>query len=84
MKTVEIFLLACLKDFKHRVEISNIKSKFEADIFYKLILKYQQIFELQQEFNEIFGAQVTALTCCLATMTTFQVKMRQWLRMELL
>lgn len=73
MKTFETFFLVCLKDFKHRLTVSMEIADFDRKAFHKLIKRYQNIFELNQEFNRLFGAQVTLMTCCVAIMTTFQV-----------
>lgn len=73
MKTFEVFFFICLKDFKCRLRCDIIKTDFNANTIQDLMTRYQEIYDLNQEFNDIFGSQVTAMTCCFAIKSTSQV-----------
>lgn len=74
MKNFEMFFVALLDDFREDLKLFLQKSRFERRIFKNLLSKYQKIYELNHEFNEVFGAQVTAQTCCLSMLMTLEVR----------
>lgn len=84
MKTIEIFFLMCLKDIKDHLKNSISINSFDSESVSELITKYQEIFEMNKIFNDIFGMQVTLVTCCIASMTTCQVKQNHLFKFEYL
>lgn len=69
MKSFEIFFQVFMKDFKYRLSESMLTD----EKVQKLIKRYQEICALNQDFNKIFGAQITSMTCCFALKLSSQV-----------
>lgn len=73
LKAFELLFFVCLKDFKHALRTYLNKSTFDFKSYHDLMTKHQKMFELCESFNKVFGLQVTMATCCVTTMTVFQV-----------
>lgn len=73
IKTFEIYFIICLKDFKHRLS-ANMRNN-DLKIYLELISQYQKIFDISREFNNVFGTQVTSMSCCVTILTIFQVSL---------
>ena len=73
LKTMEIFFLMTLRNFKRQMKMLTNNINFDCEAFNLLTMKYHNMFELNQEFNAVFGNQITVITCCVTTMATFQV-----------
>lgn len=64
IKIFEYFFVNLLQSFKK--DIDEVSSN-------ELMINFKIISDLSQEFNDIFGFQLTAVTCCNAVMTTVDV-----------
>lgn len=74
MKTFEMFVQICLKDFENQIMLAMDRdSRFDFKTYRQLLLKHKKIFELSREFNNVFGMQVTTMSCCVAILLSFQV-----------
>lgn len=73
LKGYEIFLATLLSDFRVSLQLTLSQSKFDHKNYQLLVGKYFVIYELNEKFHQIFGAQVTATTLCVTIMTTLQV-----------
>lgn len=72
VRNFEALVAALLKDFEIKLNrTSTMKSS--DDSFGKLLQEYQDIYNLSNEFNRLFGAQLTMLFCSSTLLFTFQV-----------
>lgn len=67
------YFLKLLEDFKHELQRFLEKKFFDSQMCRNLMIKHQQIYDLNQDFNKIFGVQLTMLTCGFAFMLTMHV-----------
>lgn len=70
LKNFETFFLFLLKNLTS--EMKNTLA--DSGLVEELIVKYQSIYRLNNDFNEIFGRQITILTCYLEIAVTIQVR----------
>lgn len=73
LKAFEIFFATLMSNFRCSLEISRRKVNFEIEDYQNLKIKYNEIYELNKMFHNVFGAQITAITICIITMTTLHV-----------
>lgn len=62
MKNVEIFLTVLLKDLKHDLKVFCTNPNYDDQAYQRMLLKYQKIHDLTEEFNKAFGVQMTVTT----------------------
>lgn len=73
VKCFEIFLISLLKQFHEDLE--QISSKcFEVQIYVEFSKKYREIEKVSKSFNEVFGAQLSLVTSCVAIATLLDVR----------
>lgn len=71
MKTIEYLFEILIYDFIKCLQDAQRPSSSEKKE--SLLINYQRIYDLSNEFNKTFGIQVTLMTCCITVMTTIQV-----------
>lgn len=77
VKSIEYFFVASLKSFSEEIK-EHLSNPNAVDIDSDhLIKQYQSIFKLNQEFNDLFGLQMTTATCCIAVMMTIDVSWKR-------
>lgn len=64
------FIVSSLKEFKHDLKSCQ---NFDIKNCLQLSKKYQNIYELMEQFNDCFGRQLTVVTCFLVAMLVFCV-----------
>lgn len=72
MKMFEIYFHTILKDLNHCLKIAI--NQFEYKRYLELMSRYQECYYLSREYNKVFGFQVTAMSSCVAILSSFQVK----------
>lgn len=71
VKSFECLFVALLRNFK--MDIDDALSKPNIADRVQLMRHYKEISRLNQEFLNLFGPQLAAVTCCSAVMTTVDV-----------
>lgn len=74
IKMSEMFFLICFKDFRENLKLLLGRDSHSASECRQLILQYDRIFRINQNFNKIFGLSLSLITSCLAIGITTQVK----------
>lgn len=75
VRNFEALVVTLLKDFELKL---NHNSMMKSSDCCKLLQEYQNIFSLSDEFNKLFGAQLTMLFCSVTLLFTFQVITKNW------
>lgn len=61
MKIFETFFTFLLKDFVNDLKMLQNRAIIDINEYETIVMKYQNIFNLNQEFNEAFGKQITTV-----------------------
>lgn len=61
MKIFENFFTFLLKDIANDLKMFQSQAIFDTNEYEAIVMKYQNIFNLNQEFNEDFGKQITTI-----------------------
>lgn len=72
-KHLGMLLTTLLKGFRKDFKKLRNRTNFDENANDKLMRDYQNIYDLNQEFNKVFGFQLTMLTCCLTLIIILQV-----------
>lgn len=81
VKSFEFFFSALLRNFRMEVEETLLSKSNMTDIV-QLMRHYNEIYKLNQEFINLFGIQLTAVTCCSSIMTTVDVSVIAILKID--
>lgn len=73
VKSFEIFFIILLRDFQSEFENGFKTLALDLQTYQRLLNKYQEIYEVNRDFLEVFGTQLTLMTCCVTGITTLQV-----------
>lgn len=79
VKNVESFIIASLKEFQEDLNeiLLNPKSKWTTEDAVRLSRRYQEIFNIAEQFNECVGSQITLMTCYFVLMLVLDVSHSQ-------
>lgn len=72
-KNFELFLLAALEKIGSDLKNTNFEAKTEKRRLQKLVENYKTVCGLCERFNEVFGVQLTSMTCFQSLVLTFRV-----------
>lgn len=73
VKCFEIFLIVLLIDFRKDLEKSLEVAALDFETHQRLMIKYQKIYNLNRDFLQAFGMQLTLTTCCVTTLMLLTV-----------
>lgn len=73
MKFFEAFFLHLLKDFGNQLRSFQKGCREKDESYRTLLIKYDEIYNLSKDFNDIFGAQMSTTTACDVTLLILQV-----------
>lgn len=72
-KSLERFFVILLKEFKNELRKALELPTVDLAAHRRLTEKYQNIYNLNRRLFNVFGLQITLMTCCVAAVTTLQV-----------
>lgn len=74
LKFSELFFITCLRNYDRKVKIMlNNQSCVSENSETLLLIEHHDLYSLSQQFNKVFGTQITIVTCCVSLMTTLDV-----------
>lgn len=73
LKFSELFFISCLRNFYRKVKRLLSNQSCDLQNLETLLVEHHEIYNLSTQFNRVFGAQITIVTCCVSLMTTLHV-----------